>query len=161
MLTQNIAAITINPSHFAVIGGYITRSLKQCCKCTECEATLSTPGQAKHSSLITVKNRGGLITPCDFVASLSDVAESLLRQEMLTAGLRPSTPRSLLIKSIQLAHERNIHSKSRCTFHSTSLMRDILQRYLKIRINYEAEKDCTTDKSIRSRLNRLVVFSHV
>ena len=108
-----------------------------------------------------MKNRGGLITTCDLVATLCDLAESTLRHEILTSGLNPTTPRVLLLKCTQQAAEKNVQSKSGCTFHSASLMKDILQRYLTIRLKYEAEKACTTDKSMRSRLNRLVVFSHV
>lgn len=140
--------------------GYVKRSLKL--RCNDCiDFITAEPEKAirDETTLISIKNRGGLTIPNTPMLRLCKAAEQCIRWSLQVLD-------SAAIKRVQ-AHTltytllNNIHLDFKCASHATELIKTIIQRYTIIRIKYEASKLDPKQDNMRQKLNRLVVFSHV
>ena len=142
-----------------ILAGFIARTMQL--NCGDCISDMLDDTGKEKRSLIQVKDRGGLVTPSDRAFSVCQVAEGCLRLAIQTHGLHKNTPCQVLAASLQKVLDLRIHRSFQCPIHATTLTRDIIKRYLCIRIHYETKKAMTTDTTVWSRLNRLVIFSHI
>lgn len=129
--------------------------------CPECiESVIGVSGSDR--SLLASKDRGGLIHPSDPVFRCCKCAEAMVRQHVKTDGLKKDSYRRMLTDSLNAILNNKLNHSFACSAHATSLIRDIIKRYLRIRLRHEANT-ATLDAStqIRSKLNRAVIFAHV
>ena len=133
-------------------------------KCEECisDLTFMEPIASAElgTTLIDVKDRGGLVRPPQVVLLLCQAAESSLRLVLQAEGLTSRAPRLVTNHTASYALSKNLQDRFNCTIHAASLISELIQRYIKIRMHYEAKK-ATSAPVLRSKLNRLIIFSHV
>lgn len=145
----------------AFSAGFVTRTLKL--TCGECVSDLAsdTTEIPDTISVITIKDRGGLITPAKSVFDLCLLSEKVLREIVNSQGLKPNTFSIVHCKTLEAAIERRLHMRFTCAEHAVSLVHAIINRYLMVRVKHEASKATSTDKTVRSKLNKLVLFQNV
>ena len=139
--------------------GYVKRSLKlRCSDCLEFIAQEPDPAVADDTTLISVKNRGGLMTPNSAMVELCKAAEKSIRSidKLDTHAIKHVKAHTLTYVLLN-----NIHTKFTCAIHSTELIKTIINRYALIRIKYETTKMIPKQDNMRQKLSRLVVFSHI
>ena len=132
--------------------------------CNECMTfiTDSSPCTADDNvTLINSKNRGGLVQPHPAVVEICLITEKAIRYLLQTIGLVNNI--NLRITNHALSHIllNNIHRKFSCSIHSTALVTLIVKRYTLVRIHHETTKLAANTDNKRSKLSRLIVFSHI
>ena len=142
--------------------GYVVRSLKlRCDECTSFMAASSQPHTRDDATLLSVKDRGGLFTPQPVATQICLGAEKIIRQCISLNGLTQNICQEVVAKTFLYVYLSNIHQQFSCHSHSNALIKSIAARYTKIRIHHETTKSAANKENLRSKLNRLVVFSHV
>ena len=138
------------------------RSLKlRCDECTSFMAASSQPHTRDDATLISVKDRGGLFTPQPVATQICLGAEKIIRQCISLNGLTQNICQEVVTKTLSYVYQRNIRQQLLCYSHSNALIKSIAARYTKTRIHHETTKSAANKENLRSKLNRLVVFSHV
>lgn len=146
---------------FDAVAGYITRSLKL--SCGDCvsdviDAASQTPHGYPSRSLIGMKDRGGLTRPSHLVYSLCLVTERELRATLASTPLHRHSFQQIRNASITTITDKRLIQKSSCGAHAARLIREVVKRFITIRLRHIA--NTKKHESNRSRLNRLVIFSH-
>lgn len=144
------------------VGGYVIRSTKlNCSDCRDSLIDTDSNDMNDDTTLVSVKNRGGLVVISPNTKKLFVVSEQLLRNYITCNGVDTNVlikTRNGVLNHILLG---NLHGFMKCAVHSTSTIRSLIHRYIMIRVHYETQK-ITSEKNenIRSKLNRLVIFQH-
>lgn len=110
-------------------------------------------------TLISVKNRGGLITAPDHVQIVMKAVEATVRAIVSNSIIPKNAHAIIMTQALGYVLNNNVHKRFSCAIHSTSVIREVIKRYTKIRLKHEASK--LDGPVIRSKLSRLVIFSHV
>ena len=109
-------------------------------------------------TLISVKNRGGLMTPNSAMVELCNAAEKSMRS---IDKLDSHAIKHVKAHTLTYVLLNNIHTRFTCVSHATELIKTIINRYALIRIKYETSKLIPKQDNMRQKLSRLVVFSHI
>lgn len=154
------------------IAGYITRAIFAKIKCAHCQTILAEDVVHKeNTSLLNIKNRGGLITPTKNVTEIIRFCERLWRLEVLFAkGCIPQGNVTLRIatKVIKLAINANLFSAQMAHFvecgpennHFSALVKAIVFHYLNVRMHHYGRQvtDKLTGSSVRHVLTKEILF---
>lgn len=89
------------------------------------------------------------------------IGEKLLREFLSVHGLSKDISSVLRSRILHAALDNRLQSRFSCAEHSLYMLKEITSRFLVIRIKHEAQKAITTDKTVRSKLNKLVLFSNI
>ena len=108
--------------------------------------------------LISVKNRGGQMTPNSAMVELCNSAEKSIRS---IDKLDPHVIKRVKVHTLTYVLLNIIHTNFTCVSHATELIKTIINRYALIRIKYETSKLIPKQDNMRQKLSRLVVFSHI
>lgn len=130
--------------------------------CEEClsDVISSTDLVRPADTLLQIKDRGGLVTPSTTVLQITNAAESATREVLRVDCLRSDSPRKIINLAMTYIYQYDIHQKFTCYTHCAELIREIVQRYVHIRMHHESVKS-HSGPVVRSKLNRLIIFSHV
>ena len=111
-------------------------------------------------TLISVKNRGGQMTPNSAMVELCNSAEKSIRS---IDKLDPHVIMRVKVHTLTYMYVllNIIHTNFTCVSHATELIKTIINRYALIRIKYETSKLIPKQDNMRQKLSRLVVFSHI
>lgn len=161
------------------ISGYVVRSMSSQTKCEICASALldDEVDFMNSSSLLSTKNRGGLVSPSRSVFKIVQRAECIFRQYIITKKESLFTKPNVKGILIALFNRNAVEDQPTGFFfhdcppevgmlcHRAQLVRAILNKYLDIRLKYysklynrkEIAKNQTSD---RRRLNRLVIFKN-
>lgn len=115
------------------------------------------------TTLISSKNRGGLIQANPIIDNMCLVAEKALRAVVDTVGLPENCHKLAVSRALTHIYLNSIHMSVPCATHTAALAKTVVERYILIRLRYETTKvdsDAKTD-NMRQRLSRLILFSHV
>lgn len=140
--------------------GYVVFSLKL--KCSDCIQFLTHQGPTTtqdDTSLISIKNRGGLKLSNPIVSKLCLMNEHILRQILSVEGLSPNTYKKALSLVMSYAVSHDLIQHFTCASHASSLLKTLVSRYCTIRIHHETKKASSDQSNIRQKLN--ILFSHV
>ena len=141
-----------------LLAGFITRTFKT--TCTDCATDLISTMPSQPASLIGKKDRGGLIQPAEHVLNVCLAVEKATRLVIQTAGANWKTPQLVKTHAMGYIVQHSLNDKFNCIPHSTAVIKELIERYASIRLKHEATRlHCAP--VMRSRLNRLVIFSHV
>lgn len=149
---------------YNILAGYVVRTLKL--KCGDCaqfvadSETHTAPLSADDLTLVAVKDRGGLIKPHTAVIGVCLAAERSIRLLVTKLGLQHNIHQRVVTQTLSYVLLNNTHAAYTCAAHSTSLIKMIIERYSLIRIHHETSK-LTNTNNTRSKLNRIVIFSHL
>lgn len=147
---------------FVIVGGYVIRTLKLTCGDCASFVTDRLPGTVEDSvTLISTKNRGGLVQPHPAVIELCIATEKTIRFILQNVGLTRNTNLRVTTQALSYILLNNIHHKFTCSIHSTALVSLIVKRYTLVRIHHETTKFSANSDNKRSKLSRLIVFSHI
>jgi len=139
------------------IAGRILRSILMRSKCYVCPVLLI--DEESKSMLIDEKSRGSLVKPSEDVATVCKIVEKLFRQtyqrrsgifkEIFNTCLE-SIPKNVL----QICHSENPKE------HRKNLLRNLISKYLLIRIkHFELQKQSST-KKIRRIYSKMILFKN-
>jgi len=141
----------------SILAGYILRTLKL--RCDLCISDLMFT-EKSSGTLISVKDRGGLIQPPSHVITICNAAEATFRQ---LASVNTTFPRNahkiITTQAMGYVLYKENHRKFASATHSTGIIKEILSRFTSIRIKHEVKRQ--VGPVIRSKLNRLAIFIHV
>jgi hypothetical protein len=112
------------------------------------------------TSLIGVKNRGGLVRPAPHVLQICLATERATRVVLQAYGLRKNIPKQVIAHSLSHAVVSNLSASFACVAHCSSFIRELVSQYTIIQLKHESVMRHTAPV-LRSKLNRLVLFSHV
>lgn len=143
--------------NFFVTGGFITHSMKL--TCSTCIDDITKSGVSNTNSLISIKNRGGLVVPAVKVLDLCILCEKTIRHLLKYQSLDANSPHIIISSTLQLALEKRVLESYSCTSHAARLIRDIVKRYTMIRIRHECKKADLISE--RRMLNKLILFKHM
>lgn len=111
-------------------------------------------------TLISIKDRGGLVKAPQHVLDVLLAVESTVRCIVSKQGIIPKDAHAIILTQVLgYVLAKNIHRKFACTIHTTNIIRDIIKRYTKVRLKHEAAK--ADGPVIRSKMSRVVIYSHV
>ena len=109
-------------------------------------------------TLISVKERGGLMTPNSAMVELCNAAEKSIRS---MDKLDSRAIKRVKVHTLPYFLLNKIQTKFTCVSHATELIKTIVYRYSFIRIRYKTSKLIPKQDNMRQMLSRLVVFSHI
>lgn len=141
------------------IAGFISRKLSRSVKCDICANLLFGDADAYQKSLITLKNRGGLVYPS------KDVTNIIIKIEKILKGIFQKQLQSerYYLHAFRFFMEHFDESnllKWNCehdTSHRLLLIKSIVQTYMDLRFKYYGKK--TTEKiSFRNYFNKIILF---
>ena len=145
-----------------MLAGFITKTLKL--RCNECVNDLASAGSqgqdhmyVQKSSLLDVKDRGGLTRPSKKVFELCLITERAIG----ASNMGKLVFRRVIAISLAVAHEKRLQQQYSCATHAAALMRVVVRRYVTIRLHHITNTCNELIVSNRRRLNRLVIFNHM
>ena len=94
------------------------------------------------------------------ITKLCMVAEKSLRHTVKSQGLPTTALKQVATQTLTYILLNSLNQPFTCLSHSSALIRDIVTRYITIRIKYELTK-VVSQENMRQKLNRLVIFSHI
>ena len=117
----------------------------------------------ESSSLIGIKDRGGgLVHPSNHISKCMRVAKTTIRHFVNHEGLLPNSFQKILTSTLTYIFDNNVIEHFKCTAHPSCTVRSLTKRYIRIRLHHETKsQQIKSSDLIRSKLNRLVIFSHV
>ena len=146
-------------------GGYVIRSMKL--QCSECCDSLVVDGRGTrtHSNdditLVSSKDRGGLIYCSDFMKKMCVISEQTIRNHISAKGIDKNIVMSCRSNILNHIFFNNLHRGVQCAVHCAHIIKTIVTRYILIRIHHETQQEeSKKNDNIRSKLNRLVIFQH-
>ena len=144
--------------HLSLIGGFITRTMQL--SCSLCVEDVAKAREVDMPTLIKLKSRGGLKTPSEAVFRVCLLSERVIRS-LLKTGFGPNFPELARLHSLSKIIESGHLSLFSCAEHASSVVREIINRYVRIRAHHEAVLKMDANTLIRSKMTRLPIFSHV
>lgn len=157
------------------VAGWVIRKLTPRIRCADCRmALVSTPGDYLHESttLLAIKNNGGLLIPSTDVVTILEQTERIIRSTMNIHKAQSSDNWSLaIINKVLFTLPRNMfldyttHFRDTLTgidSHYTDLVRQICTTYITLRryhvINITNQQ--LKGSSVRHRLTKAIIFKH-
>lgn len=139
------------------VAGYVVHSSLKKLRCEECLACLTS--EANVNNLISLKNRGGLKNPSNAVIQICSITEMQIRYQQKLMGKKFKLSNVLnskiynyVIKKISPAALFESH-----TPHKATLVRMVLNKYLRVRFFYLAK--CTKNQiSLRRKNTKITIF---
>ena len=122
------------------IGGYIVKKLQKIIDCNVCyNAMLSSNKYYFNFSLVTQKDRGGLVYPSTDIVKILNIAERVLSHLILVQiiGIRVFHPASTSDKDMfteLFYHDLDYHNDISEDFHSTQIQKNGIKEFLNLRL---------------------------
>ena len=145
-----------------ILAGFVVRTAKL--KCSDCidDIVCTTADLYESSSLIGIKDRGGLVHPSKHISKCMRVAETTIRHFIEHEGMLSHSFQKILTSTLTYISENNVIEHFKCTAHASCTVRSLTKRYIRIRLYHETKsQQIKSSDLIRSKINRLVIFSHV
>jgi hypothetical protein len=156
------------------IAGWVIRKLQKKLSCSECLVALTTSASVHNagSSLLEIKNNGGLIIPSAGVVAVVQHAERVIRATVNTSQIE-NTPSwgSILELEVLQSVPSNLFAEHRQHFdnsqhgissHYHSLIRCIVRIYVNLRRHHAVNmyNFKLRGQSVRQKLNKTVIFKN-
>lgn len=153
------------------IAGFVIKKILKCINCSTCQASLINNFNENMNTLITIKNRGGLIFPSNSVVLVCQETERFIRNFPPTYFNNNKNKLYLLNKVKQ-----NLYKSKRELFyncpgqesfldnHESQIIKLIVFKYVDIRIFHEIRKvnDANIKSSrTRAKFTKMVLFYHI
>lgn len=129
--------------------------------CSTCIDDVARGREADSMTLIMLKNRGGLKTPSELIYKVCLIAERVIRSLLCSGGLVTNFPEVARLHSLAKVQDEGVISSLTCSEHAISVVREVLTRYVRIRSHHEAVLKTDAKSLIRSKMNRLPIFSNL
>jgi hypothetical protein len=129
-------------------------------RCDVCIEDLISVAATRSLSFITVKDRGGLVYPSKAMVAICKAGENTLRGLLHATGLSSDIYQRAICRTLNNLLTIAVQRQFKCAIHCSELIREISHRYIQLRIHYETVK-ASKAPVLRTKLNRLVIFSHV
>ena len=89
------------------------------------------------------------------------IAERVIRSLLCSGGLVTNFPEVARLHSLAKVQDEGLISSLTCSEHAISVVREVLTRYVRIRSHHEAVLKTDAKSLIRSKMNRLPIFSNL
>lgn len=153
------------------IAGFVARKLKKKILCNECVLVIISSesiDQSSPTSLLCVKNKGGLIKPSEDVVNICKVAESTFKSNIGKISKQGNIIQYLIIKSsahlkinsLFTAISNHILNQSPLSNHLLQIVNLILKIYLTIRLHHFNKTNSQPQIRIRSFLTKQIHFKN-
>jgi hypothetical protein len=140
------------------LGGYVAHKLKKLAHCDQCLKSLVTVNNSDspEARLLTLKNRGGLLSPSQLLRSLL----SLLEKSVDKFITKPSPTMYQDIINDVLANDDLIFTAVGCSQHRTSITSRCIHFYVAVRIHFmnrehNRHRSSRQEKHKHSKLSKL------
>lgn len=145
------------------IAGFVERHIKKFTKCTHCLDGLN-GYDVMYGEIINIKNNGGLIHPQTNIYKICRNTESLLRSTNTKNPRFYPTLVSQIFRSLDTEISKMFsnatHNVTEQSGHKVSLIKKIIEYYLKIRLHLISDQITTESKKnfVRSKFTKLIHF---
>uniref|UniRef100_A0ABD2WYE5 THAP-type domain-containing protein n=1 Tax=Trichogramma kaykai TaxID=54128 RepID=A0ABD2WYE5_9HYME len=150
----------------AYVSGAVVKSIKNKIKCSACIDDL-TANAKEHplSSLQVRKTYGALTSASQDVIFICQTAEKILKAQ--NSLVQPRIVDKMIITAIKMLPVNALFTKNEHVFdqaplfdHRNQLIRMVLKQYYLIRLHHEAAKISEFKSRVRTKLQRIIVFSN-